>query len=249
VNAENFYDQYWANGLHVLGQKWDEKRFRRVMGPLIDREHVLDYGCGLGFYYQSWLAKSVKNYAGADVASVALDDLRRKGFEAYRIDPEKSAIDCPDASFDGIVCSEVLEHLFDPMLAARELHRVLKPGGVMVVTVPNFGYHPWRLMALLRAQVPSEPEDPKKNRFNGVHIRFFSKLMLQRLLEGTGFCNVSIGSYDESSVWDITRGLGPLAGISDLAWKYLPAPFHLRFLQHLWPNVCAPRLRAVAYRA
>ncbi len=246
---ESFYDEYWANGRHVMGPKWDEREFKRVMGPLIAREHVLDYGCGIGYYYQHLLAPAVKSYAGADVAPMALENLRRQGYEAFSINPENGAIDCPDASFDGAVCVEVLEHLFDPLKAARELCRVLKPGGVLVATVPNFGYHPWRLMALLRAQVPSEPEDPKKNRFNGVHIRYFSKLMFQRLLRSAGFTQITIGSFDQSSIWDVTRGLGPIASVSDWARKNLPAPFHLRFLQDLWPNVCAARLRAVAHRA
>jgi len=249
VNAESFYDQYWASGQHVLGPTWDEKRFRRTLGPLIARERVLDYGCGVGYYYQRLLAKAVKSYAGADVAPMALSDLRQKGFDAYRIDPDKGTIDCPNESFDGPVCSEVLEHLFDPLQAAVELHRVLKPGGVLVATVPNFGYHAWRLMALLRAQVPSEREDPRENRFNGVHIRFFSKLMFKRLLVKAGFADIKIGSYDESSIWDVTFGLGHLACISSFARKFLPAPFHLRFLQAVWPNLCAMRLRAVAYRS
>ncbi len=232
-----------------MGPKWDEREFKRVMGPLIGREHVLDYGCGVGHYYQHLLAPAVKSYAGADVAPMALETLRRRGYEAFPIDPDKASIECPDSSFDGAVCVEVLEHLFDPLKAARELFRVLKPGGVLVATVPNFGYHPWRLMALLRAQVPSEPEDAKKNRFNGVHIRYFSKLMFHRLLVGAGFTQVTIGSFDQSSIWDVTRGMGPMAYVSDWARKTLPRPFHMGFLQDVWPNVCAARLKAVAYRA
>ena len=250
METQTFYDQYWENGLHVRGATWDEKRFKRVMAPLIGRERVLDYGCGIGHYYQKLLSNAVKSwgYAGVDVAPMVVTDLRRKGFDAYTIDSGNGAIDCPDETFDGATCIEVLEHLFDPLQAAKELHRILKPGGVLVATVPNFGYHPWRLMALLRAQVPSEPEDVKKNRFSGVHIRFFSKLMFKRLLRDAGFTDIKIGSFDDSSIWDVTRGMGHIAHVSDFARNHLPGFMHLRFLGDVWPNVCAMRLRAVAYR-
>lgn len=42
----------------------------------------------------------------------------------------------PDASFDAILCSEVFEHLPDPLLALNEFSRLLKPGGKLIVTAP-----------------------------------------------------------------------------------------------------------------
>lgn len=247
MNTEGFYDSYWASGLHV-SPEWDEKRFRSVLAPLIGMERVLDYGCGMGDAYQRQLVGAVKNYVGADVGALALDATRKKGLGALKIDPDKGCVDASEGSFDGAVCSEVFEHLFDPLQAAREICRVLKPGGVLVSTVPNFGYHPWRLLALLRAQVPSEPEHPKQNRFNGVHIRFFSKLTYKRLLRDAGFVDIRIGSYDDSSIWDVFHCAGHIAWISNFARDHFPNFLHVRFLQHVWPNVFAKRLRAVAYK-
>jgi SAM-dependent methyltransferase len=245
MDAENFYDKYWASGLHV-SPEWDEKRFNRVFAPLIGRERILDYGCGLGHAYQRQLASAVKTYVGADVGSLAIADLQRKGFPSLKIDPGSGAIASADNAFDGATCVEVFEHLFDPLQSARELCRVLKPGGVLVATVPNFGYHTWRLLALLRAQVPAEPEDPQSNRYNGVHIRFFSKLMLKRLLRDAGFGSVSIGSFDDGTIWDVFKAAGHFGHISQFARDHFPKPLHLVFLQDLWPNVFAMRLRAVA---
>lgn len=47
-----------------------------------------------------------------------------------------TAIPVPDASFDAVMCTEVLEHVPDPIAALRELARVLRPGGTMILTSP-----------------------------------------------------------------------------------------------------------------
>jgi len=46
------------------------------------------------------------------------------------------AIPEPDASFDAILCTEVLEHVSDPVAAIREFHRLLRPGGKLILSVP-----------------------------------------------------------------------------------------------------------------
>lgn len=245
MNPQNFYDSYWNSGSHVCDE-WDEKQFRQVLGPLIGAEKVLDYGCGLGFAYQKRLVGAVRNYIGADIASAALENARSKNLEATRIAPETGGLELPDNTFDGAVCVEVFEHLFDPLASAREIFRVMKPGGVFVATVPNFGYHAWRLLALLRAQVPSEPENKKLNRYNGVHIRYFSKFMFQHLLNDAGFVDVQIGSFDQSSIWDASLAAGHFGAIAQFAREKFPPSLRLSFLQEVWPNVFAIRLRAVA---
>jgi SAM-dependent methyltransferase len=245
MNTENFYDKYWSTSLHIA-QEWEEKRFKKVFAPLLGRERVLDYGCGLGRTYQRQLAQSAKGYTGADVSSLAVEDAKRKGLDAVRISPDTGKMELPDNEFDGAVCVEVFEHLFDPLATARELFRVMRPGGVVVATVPNFGYHAWRMLALLRAQLPTEPENRLLNRHNGVHIRFFSRLMFRRLFTDAGFVDVKVGSFDQASVWDVFYCAGHFGIITKFAREKFPAPLHLSFLQDVWPNVFAMRLRAVA---
>lgn len=245
MSVETIYDDYWTKRRRVSGE-WDLCRLQRVFGPLLGSEKVSDYGCGIGTTYRSLLISKVGSYSGADVSQVALKTVTTANLPGFSINPDDSSIPAASGSFDGVCSIEVFEHLFDPLAAARELFRLLQPGGTLVATVPNFGYHAWRLMALIRAQVPAEPERPQENRYNGVHIRFFSAATFRRLFQDAGFIDVTISSFDESSIFDVTRGFGPFAKISDLARAHLPAALQLRFLQDVWPGLFAYRIRVVA---
>ncbi len=244
----NIYDTYWESGRHPHVH-WTTSRIEREFSPLRQCSKILDYGCGMvSRKYGDVLAKSCDEYVGADVSPYVVAKNKEDGFHSCTIDPQGGSIDLPDSHFDGAVCCEVLEHLYDPLAAAREIHRLLKPSGTVIAMVPNFGYHAWRVQALLRAQVPHEPEDSRVNKYNGVHIRYFSMLTFKRLLLDAGFSDVKVAAYDFSSVWDVTRGLGPLARISDWARNHLPQALQLTWLQDLYPNLFAMRLKAVAIK-
>jgi len=243
----SFYDSYWNRIIHS-GQEWGKQQFNKVLEPLRGLGKVLDYGCGLGLNYQRSLAGSTSQYVGADISENALSDASSKGYHTLKIGQD-GQVNADTGSFDGAVCSEVFEHLFDPLSAAREINRVLKPGGVLVATVPNFGYLAWRLQALIRARVPSEPENPKVNFFNGVHIRYFNKATFSKLCRDAGFIDVRVGSFDNSSIWDIFWAFSYMAYISQFARDYLPSFLHMRFLQDLAPSLFAYRLRAVGRKS
>ncbi len=59
-------------------------------------------------------------------------------WDTTRIDlvSDITSISAPDASFDAVLCTEVLEHVPDPLAAIRELARLVRPGGSIVLTVP-----------------------------------------------------------------------------------------------------------------
>ncbi|MFP5478358.1 MAG: class I SAM-dependent methyltransferase [Alphaproteobacteria bacterium] len=102
---------------------------------------VLDLGCGQGFYLPLYAE------LGLMATGVELDPLpraqaerRAAGLGFTVLDAPAEALPLPDAHFDAVVMSEVLEHLPDPAPALSGVARVLKPGGLFLATVPNAAY-------------------------------------------------------------------------------------------------------------
>lgn len=249
MDATKTYDKYWESGLHKVDE-WSREQFQSVMSPLVGRKNVLDYGCGIGQKYMRHLKENCGRYTGADVSDFALSKILERGGSTLRINTENGAINAEDGSFDGAASSEVMEHLYDPLSAMREIARVLKPGSPVVITVPNSGYLAWRLLYLAKAEVRSEPDEPNTNPFNGVHIRYFSRRSLMNLLEMAGFTDVRIDAYAnaESSIWDILRCLPLGSKVAYAARRFLPRALHCGFLEKICPSLFAYRLRATGIK-
>ena len=75
-------------------------------------------------------------------------------FSAYSLDLEKQQIPTLDNTFDYIMCCEVIEHMeVDPMFMLSEINRVLKPGGMLIVTTPNIASS-WGITKILSGVEP-----------------------------------------------------------------------------------------------
>ncbi len=132
---------------------------------------LLDVGCGSGY-----LAKLLKARLpglvvhGVDISSVALERARDHLDQIWQVDLDKNDMPVSSEQYDTVTCIEVLEHLYDPDHAMREIARVLAPGGYTVVSVPNLAYWRYRL-DLLRGRVPQPAVDPR-------HLHQFDQRLL-----------------------------------------------------------------------
>ncbi len=90
---------------------------------------VLDVGCGRKPYRA--LATGAVRYVGVDVDTPAT-----RGHGDVDVFFDGKTLPLAEASFDGVLCSQVLEHVFTPEEFLREIHRVLRPNGRLVLTVP-----------------------------------------------------------------------------------------------------------------
>lgn len=99
---------------------------------------VLDYGCGSGVF-ASRVINRAEEYWGAEVDDDALADAAKvPGLRPVRIQPDAPLPFDADA-FDTVLILEVIEHVADERFVLGELLRVLKPGGLMLLSTPHKG--------------------------------------------------------------------------------------------------------------
>jgi SAM-dependent methyltransferase len=116
-------------------------------------ERFLDIGCGDGQITVALkgAARALDAY-GVDIASSAVDLARERGIKAFQVDMDRTDLPFDYDFFDAVYCGELIEHLFDPGHLLREVRRVLKPGGICVLTTPNLAGWPNRIALLLGYQ-------------------------------------------------------------------------------------------------
>lgn len=121
-----------------------EGRLARFAAPLValvpPPGMVLDLGCGTGNLARH-LATSGYRVLGVDASGAMLDVARRSGhwptIEWVQLDGDPFALPCGNRSCDAVVASSVLEYVDDPLAVIGECARALRPGGVMLCTVPD----------------------------------------------------------------------------------------------------------------
>jgi SAM-dependent methyltransferase len=99
----------------------------------------LDFGCYTGRLLEALHAKGVGGLVGADVSREAIAEARERLGDHARLDHIEADAPLPyaDDRFDSITLLDVLEHVHLQRFLLRELYRVIRPGGKLIVTVPG----------------------------------------------------------------------------------------------------------------
>jgi SAM-dependent methyltransferase len=122
-------------------QHWWYRGRRQVLRAVLDglelspSSRLLDAGSGSGRTLDE-LAR-YGTVAGVELNPMGVEAARERGHPEVAAAPVE-AIPHPDASFDAITCLDVLEHTSDDVVSLRELLRVARPGGFLVITVPAY---------------------------------------------------------------------------------------------------------------
>ncbi len=240
MTTRDYYDRYWStDGYHPTGQT------SPALARLFERwvptgAQCLDVGCGDGRTSGLWLRGHGCSYLGVDISEHAVEEARALGLQAQRID-DAASLPVPQGAYDVVVSVEVLEHLFLPLDALTEMARVLRPGGVLIVTVPNVAYWRRRLdLALLGRWHPMGDDRGVSEPWRDPHIRFFNPGSMRRIIIAAGLTPIVVSGHGGAMLRDVPW-LGRRVHGGEASRPY-------RWLEQAIPSLFAARVYAVARR-
>ena len=226
--SDDYYDEYWSPEGFSPPPNRHEALHELFASAIREGDNVLDLGCGDGRTSSPLVLARGASYVGADVSRTAVATAVGAGLDVRLIeDPRR--LPFAGASFDVVVCVEVLEHLFAPHEVAVEVHRVLRPGGTFVATVPNTAYWRRRMELLLLGRFHPMGDDQSRSQpWRDPHIRFFTPTSLREMLSSAGFESVTTSGFE-----------GRLVRGESAAY---------RALERRFPSLLARRVSALATR-
>lgn len=175
---------YWSKAIFPASE---EARRDRIAKPRVDRviglcdKHgvgrgsLLEVGAGFGtFCEELWKRSAFKRTVAVEPTPDLAEVCRKKGLETVELPIEK--LDSKlYGQFDAVVNFEVIEHIFSPDRFVTDLNRLLRPGGLLVLTCPNgLGFDIQML-------------GPASNTVDHEHLNYFNPASLAGLVEKAGF--------------------------------------------------------------
>jgi SAM-dependent methyltransferase len=185
------------------------------LGPT-DGQTILDCGCGRGFYLKMLRHLGTARLFGIDLELPYLRKARRNTADLPAVLVSNASIydlPFPDETFDAVLLSEILEHVDRDVDALGEVRRVLKPGGLALLTVPHADYPFWwdpinkTLETLFSTHIGRGP-------LAGIwafHVRLYTPKELRRAVLAAGFRVEEERSFTHHSfpfVHNLLYGLG-----------------------------------------
>jgi ubiquinone/menaquinone biosynthesis C-methylase UbiE len=202
--AGGYHDALWEVAPDPLPGYDAQPRRAFLLEHLRGGERVLDLGCGEGDFAAAAAEAGAGEVLGVDVSGVAVQRARRRHPE-LRFERFKDVLPAPDASFDLVWCSEVLEHVVDTAALLSEARRVLRTGGFLLVTTPSHGLGRRAALAFRGWERHFDPQGPD--------LRFYTARSLRDLLRDFGFEDLAVRGRGRRLLASARRaGLGARPG-------------------------------------
>ena len=143
---------------------------------------VVDVGCGAGRLGAAIKDRQVCRVVGIETAPAAAAAARPRLDRVLEGDLEDLDWPFPPHTFDAVVCGDVLEHLRDPLAVLRRVRTWLRPGGVLVVSLPNVRHH-----SVVRGLLAGDWTYEPAGLLDHTHLRFYTRREVEKLLFRAGF--------------------------------------------------------------
>lgn len=212
VHYPSTYESYANHRVRAKGQllrrAYDygmQKRCRFVTRALPQGGRLLDLGCAAGAFLVAMREQANWEVEGVEVSKETAQSAREhNGLKVFAGTLEQANF--PDNHFDAVTLWDVLEHLHDPVGTLAEINRILRPGGVAVIRVPNFDSWDASLFGLYWAGLDA----PR-------HLYIYTRATLANSLRAGGLellgQSTAIGSYPIFALnvrfWLNARGATP----------------------------------------
>jgi SAM-dependent methyltransferase len=182
TNAQEYYEGDYLlmpknMGVYIYRQKSLQffQKYNKAKKPL----KLLDIGCHDGEFALK-LRLAGYDVTGIDISRLRVANTKAKGIKAFLGSAEKK-YPFKDDSFDAAFAGDIIEHLYDTDFFIKETRRILKPGGVFVITTPNLASLSNRVRLVL-GKLPVGSEI-KLGRNNAGHIRNYTFPALEEQLK------------------------------------------------------------------
>jgi len=204
--ATVYRDEYFAVAIEEEARRRNifQQLLAEVEGVLGRRGRLLDVGAGEGLLVEvaqehGWRAE------GTEIAAAMVERSRHAGRVRLH-HGELESLALPAGAYDAIVMNHVLEHLRNPRAALEVAARLLAPGGIVRIEVPNLAglssrWKNWQSRARLK-------RSPWKHYSVGHHFWFFTPATLQRTVEAAGLEVLRMQAPAQQ--WDRTTGAARL---------------------------------------
>ncbi len=186
---EEFHNDRKLQKRIITDNNFTYRELIKILRPLLSKvKNVLDIGCGVGAV-DFYLATKGKNVTGIEISKQAIE-LAKKNTQMFNLDKKITFINATFPSkisgnkYDLVIFSEVIEHLDDDKKALRDIRKVLKAGGFLVITTPSKNAPLYRMGML------------KEFDKQVGHVRRYTSENLTKLVKECGYDVLLVGKHE-----------------------------------------------------
>ncbi len=143
-----WYDNNYYNKTEKMIPQWYRMLMPRLLKAIDYNDKILEVGCGKSFALEKLARERLidqSNIYGIEQSEVAIRYMKRRVSNGNFISADASVLPYKNDFFNFVLLLEVIEHLEDPKKVLTEISRVIKKGGVLFLSFPNFSFFPWRI--------------------------------------------------------------------------------------------------------